>query len=92
MKDQDKTVFITYLILFILAVCMFLWIGILAPWDKGVEIADRSRLQYVEETVSSNGVNEMADAPVATATPTPVVKKKTNEANSGCIGDGGLVW
>ncbi len=92
MKDQDKTTVITYVVLFILAACMFLWIGILAPWDKGIEISDRSRLKHAQESFNQDTVNGSADEPVATATPTPFVKKKSNEANSGCIGDDGLVW
>ncbi len=91
MKNTDKTVIITYIILGVIAVSMFIWILIIAPWDK-YDITANVMNRNIQTAVSGDTATEDASAPIAIATPTPFVKKKTNEANQGCIGDEGLVW
>ena len=88
-KKTDKTVVVTYVLLLLLAASMYLWIYMAAPWERSPE-AEPIQKNTAQTTVS-NDEAVIAIEPV-TATPTPFVKKASNNADNGCIGDEGLVW
>ena len=89
MKKENRIVIITYVVLFLIAASMFVWLSMVATGDDWAEISNISDSQ---EDAGSVTVSEAAVVPIATATPTPLVERSINEENTGCIGDEGLVW
>ena len=92
MKKTDIKVVITYLVMAVISICMFVWLFVLAPWDKNAELTNVPRRSSQVQTVSIDEASEDLTMPAVAATPTPFVQKTSNEANQGCIGDEGLVW
>ncbi|MBP5608611.1 MAG: hypothetical protein J6X66_10160 [Lachnospiraceae bacterium] len=90
-KKADSSVVITYILLLFLAASMYLWIYMIAPWEKGPELQQVQK-ETTQIYVSEDKTVAGEKTATATATPTPFVKKATNGADNGCIGDEGLVW